>query len=135
MVITPSGESTTTLASSITAVPPVPTTPADSSAIARDAQRKKDLADLQTALEEYKTKNGSYPKATDLQQTVSSQLLMTALVPNFLTAMPIDPLPSVYWYEYTSDSTSYILRAVAENSGDQSAIKGVGYYYYQLTSK
>lgn len=130
-VITPSGQSISAVTTPLTATPPQPATPTSDAQKARDVQRKKDLTDLQTALDRYKTKQGNYPVVTPQEQTLSSSTLFNALVPVYLTAMPVDPLASTYWYEYSSDGTNYTLRAVAENPADTEAKHGTSFSYFE----
>jgi len=71
-----------------------------------------------------------------LEQTRSSATLLAALVPTYMTAMPVDPLSNTYWYEYSSlDGTSYKLRSVVEDPTNPSAKKGVTYSYFERISK
>jgi type II secretory pathway pseudopilin PulG len=131
----PSGQSTTVLLPAITATPPAPAATANAAAIARDTQRKGDLQLLQQALENYKTVKGSYPKSNGLEQVQNSSTLLNALVPTYLTALPIDPTQTTYWYEYQSDGTTYALRSVAENAADPTAKLGTAYHYYEFDNK
>ena len=134
-VVVPTGQTITVVLSSITTIPPLPVSPAPAEAIVRDTQRKKDLADLQTALEGYKSKQGSYPKANGIEQTRSSQTLLSSLVATYITSLPIDPTKDIYWYEYSSNGSTYLLRSVAENSLDATAKKGAQFSYFELTNK
>jgi hypothetical protein len=137
MPIVPSGEV-------ITAVQekrfgsPVPTQPASDLAKQRDAQRKKDLADIKNALEQYWVDNGAYPDVDDEVQIASSDVVFDALVQRYLTKMPVDPLNTTYYYSYnvkrdTSGAiTGYYLRSVLEDHFDPSALQGQQYFYYQV---
>lgn len=55
----------------------------------QDSRKKLDLANFASALEQYRSVNGSYPAAK------------TDLVPTYISALPTDPT-SGYTYEYTS---------------------------------
>jgi hypothetical protein len=134
LAITPSGEIVSELGLTIKAVPTIPINPASAEAKSRDTQRLADLTDLQKALTSYKTDNGSYIKSDGLEQTISSKTLFEALVPKYLTAMPVDPLKSTYWYEYTSDGSAYTLRSVAEDSENTKAKYGKAFYYFEATN-
>lgn len=132
--VTPTGEAIDKPGDTIAANPPVPTQPAADVAKTRDTQRKQDLATLKAALEKYKTDNGQYPTSSGLEQTISSQTLFNALVPKYLTKMPVDPLPKTYWYEYQSTGTSFTLRSVLENHSDKDAKAGGIYHYYEVAN-
>ena len=118
----------------ITTTPPVPTSPATAEAKARDVQRKQDLKDLQSALLAYKKANGTYPAVSTPEQTIASTVLLSALVGTYMTALPVDPLSTTYWYQYQSDGFSYSLRSVAENPADPLAKQGAVFTYYELTN-
>jgi hypothetical protein len=135
--IKPTGTTSTTVDVALpTLNPPIPPTEASADAKNRDTQRRHDLADLQTVLERYKTVVGTYPKvAAPFEQTRSSASLLKALVPNYLTAMPVDPINATYWYEYSSDGATYKLRSVAEDASRPEAKLGLLYHYYEVTSK
>ncbi len=79
---------------------------------ARDAQRKADIREIQTALEQYFTDNSQYPAAlSDL----------TGGTPPYLTAVPTDP-SSGAGYTYTPTGTppiTYTLSATLENQNDK----------------
>lgn len=121
--------------------PPVPTQPATTEGKQRDAQRKQDLQDIQKAIEQYKLDTGKYPVVTGETQLAGDATLFNALVPKYLTKMPIDPLNSTYYYAYnvvvdgSGAVTGYYLRAVLEDHTDQSATVGQMYHYYELTNK
>jgi hypothetical protein len=131
--IVPSGLSVSSAQPSITQVPPIPK--ATGAGTTRDIQRKKDLADLQTALESYKLKQGSYPVSAGIEQVQSSTLLFKALVPAYVTKMPIDPLKDTYWYEYSSDGSTFTLHSVAEIASDTAAQKGIAFSYFEFQNK
>ena len=81
---------------------------------ARDAQRKSDLHQIQSALELYRTDAGSYPNALP---ACGSPLTYTGST--YLQKIPCDPLntgQSVY--TYNSSGTTYSLVACLENTND-----------------
>lgn len=103
---------------------------------ARDTKRKADLAKLQTALDLYRTENGSYPiSATIAQVGDATTPVYAALVPKFLATIPSDPLAldQGYWYGYRSDTgaTAY-LTARLEETTDPSATLEDGKYIYHV---
>lgn len=132
--VQPTGEGVTQAQAAITTAPPVPTQPASTAAKSRDTQRKKDLADLQRALEMYKTRQGKYPISNTSIQTGSSSVLIQALVPTYITKIPIDPLKQVYWYEYRSDGNTFRLTSLAENTADATAKKGNTYSFFEVNN-
>ena len=135
VVIVPTGEGVTKAGSAITAVPPLPVVPATTAGIQRDTQRQADLNDLQKALEAYKTKTGAYPKVTGVVQTGASADLITAMVPTYMSKLPVDPLKDTYWYEYSSDGTAYALHAFAEDATNAQAKKGKAFAYFEVTNQ
>jgi hypothetical protein len=133
--LTPSGEVTTSVGDPILVQPPLPSSTVTTQMKSRDVQRKNDLADLKTALDRYKAKQGSYPVVKGFDQTRSSKILLDALVPTYMKALPIDSLKETYWYEYSSDGLTFRLRSVAENAQDPDAKKGASFYYFEVTNK
>ena len=84
---------------------------ASSRAKARDAKRISDIAQIQLALEQYFTKNGTYPTLD--QYTGPNQLI----VPAYLSKLPVDPSGTNYVYAQTQPVRyDYILRATLEKS-------------------
>lgn len=105
-------------------------------ATGRDAQRKTDLASIAKALESYHSAKGNYPSVTVAEKISSSSVgtLGTALVPNYLTALPLDPGDPTNYYGYESGGTTYKLSCVLEDKTDASG-KNVGsVYLYFLSS-
>ncbi len=95
---------------------------------ARDAQRKADLRQIQSALEIYRADIGSY-KTT----AVGTYYLNTSVCPGsssfvsgnntYMQSVPCDPSGSgVYnggnYYYYSNNGTTYTLAACIENTGD-----------------
>lgn len=107
----------------------------------RDAKRKADLAQIQAALELYRSDNGHYPRS-DWQLSESSDPWIQdtlnpptqSFSPEYLKSIPKDPTntggnPSSGGFEYGyyssgwcgSAGVSYILTARLENAGDPAA--------------
>lgn len=67
----------------------------------RDARRKSDVEQVRSALEMYRTDNGTYPNPGDyVYHTVSSSLGIL-VTNNYLPALPADPKEDAthnYWY-------------------------------------
>ena len=77
----------------------------------RDAVRKSDLRNIQTALRLYYNDNGGYPIAGGLPAWGTSWI-------PYMNILPADPLVGqTYVYTYT-DSDNYTLRACLENKSD-----------------
>jgi type II secretory pathway pseudopilin PulG len=114
----------------------------DARKIARDKIRQTDLKDLQVAIELFKAQNGRYPyrcltqndaanaRATtslswsgnvngDAQCNDGSTMYIQGLVPDYIAALPVDPLANTYsptsnagyLYESNSAGTAYKLLA------------------------
>jgi prepilin-type N-terminal cleavage/methylation domain-containing protein len=81
---------------------------------ARDAQRKSDLAQLQSAFEFYRADLGTYPPALP---ACGSALTGGSSV--YLSSVPCDPLNTgQYKFSYTSTGATYTLTACLENIND-----------------
>lgn len=98
---------------------------------ARDSQRKADLKRIQAALELYFADNREYPSTGDpvaWEQVSSSSFLVSALQPDYIDPVPLDPLdgdgtasdpsgnPNVHRYNYISGGSYYYLTAIMEVS-------------------
>ncbi len=80
---------------------------------ARDASRKSDLRNIQTALRLYYNDKGSYPNSLTFGTAWTDGSTTT-----YMNLLPSDPLSDQsYVYTYT-DSDNYILRACLENKSD-----------------
>jgi general secretion pathway protein G len=81
---------------------------------ARDAQRKSDLAQIQSALELYRADQGTYPPALP---ACGNSLVNGATV--YLQKVPCDPLNNgQYVYSYATTGVTYTLTACLENVKD-----------------
>jgi len=90
---------------------------------ARDARRMSDLRQMQKAVENYATANGSYPSTADAWwgfcATYGShpQTGATGFIPNvaptYIPILPVDPLPvgTDRCYLYKSDGINYMILA------------------------
>lgn len=93
---------------------------------ARDAQRKSDLRQIQSALEIYRSDNGNYPASTNntLVGNCSGSLGNAGCTTIYLKTIPADVSGSSYYnggsYYFFSDGSSgnYTLGACLENGGD-----------------
>jgi general secretion pathway protein G len=111
---------------------------------ARDAERKSDLKNIETALRIYYNDKGSYPandsgsqmKACDPGGTAScswgSQWSVDSTV--YMQTLPKDPLSPAQEYRYTmgsaaspSDTDAYILQACLENKSDSNGVAAGGW--------
>ncbi len=103
---------------------------------ANDTKRKTNLASIGTALESYKSANGSYPLAAALVKlNTTANILQTSLVPSYLSALPADPKDSEGWYYgyKSSDGKGYSLSTRLEDSSDTSGVTSNGVTLYEVT--
>jgi general secretion pathway protein G len=116
----------------------------NTSRLTRDSRRKKDLANLQAALEIYKANTGSYPDHISCASSATWPGCGSPWIPglddNYVSEMPSDPKENVtgfigngsadtYTYNYIQISpSSYRLLARLENANDAS-INGSQYGY------
>jgi prepilin-type N-terminal cleavage/methylation domain-containing protein len=87
----------------------------------RDARRLSDLREVQTGLELYYNKNGTYPNVTKWSD------LSTAITPVSGGVLPNDPTNnSTYYYSYapSSDGSSYVIGATLEGGSSNSVFTG-----------
>jgi general secretion pathway protein G len=86
---------------------------------ARDAQRKADLRQIQSALELYRSDLGSYPASLS---SCGGSLTGGSPPSTYMQKIPCDPSGSTYYnsgnYYYTSGGTSYSLGSCEENTAD-----------------
>lgn len=102
---------------------------------ARDAQRKSDLKQMQTALELYRADNGTYPTyiINNMPYSLSSGQLLPYIdssnhlniIPKYMSMIPVDPLygATCKGYIHRTDSNGYTIFANLENTNDQDATK------------
>lgn len=99
---------------------------------ARDAQRKSDVRQMQSALELYRSDTGSYP-ASDANNRLNSTACPTSssfkssdLTTTYMQTVPCDPLGSTAYhggnYYYYSTGSSYYIVSCLENSSDSQAV-------------
>ena len=86
---------------------------------ARDAQRKADLRQVQSALEFYRSDLGSYPASLS---ACGSAFTAGSPPSTYMQKLPCDPLGATYYnsgsYRYTSGGTTYTLGTCLENTAD-----------------
>lgn len=81
----------------------------------RDGQRKANLYQIQSALELYRSDNGSYPLTASMA-TCGNDISVNGTI--YMQKVPCDPLGGTA-YQYTSaDGSSYTLFACLENQED-----------------
>ena len=81
---------------------------------ARDAQRKSDAHQIQSALELYRADQGAYP--TSLYNSTCGSSLKSGSS-TYMQSLPCDPSTGLV-YNYVSDGTTYTLFACLENGTD-----------------
>lgn len=119
----------------------------------RDAQRKSDLRQVQSALELYRADQNTYP-ASNTNNAVgncnsSASIGSEACDTIYMKTVPSDPIGSTYYnsgnYFYSSDGSTYTLASCIENKSDKdSNVKNTAPeestsecssgYYYVLTN-
>ncbi len=90
---------------------------------ARDAVRKSDIKNIQTALRLYYNDKGSYPATV----TFGSEWKIGTTT--YMNKVPQDPLSPDQIYKYTIDPVDtdlYTLSACLENSSDKQGVAAVG---------
>ncbi len=87
---------------------------------ARDAQRKSDLRQIQSALEIYRADNGNYPTTTSDFPTATCgtgvHFIKNGTSTTYMQTIPCDPLGAPYVFSFTS--TTYSITACLENTSD-----------------
>ncbi len=98
----------------------------ESEILERDVKRRADLSDLRQALIKYRADFGSYPVAEIVVLTnQASSSLSKALVPKYLSILPLDPLDPVFWYGYQSRlGLDFQLTSILEDEKAPDAIAG-----------
>lgn len=99
-----------------------------------DAIRKADLANIKTALDNYKTANGSYPVSLTVTKTDAADTPLNVLVPDYLSKLPLDPNTPTYYYGYKSDGNTFELTCVLDDSTDSQGAQAGSFYIYKLTN-
>jgi len=91
---------------------------------ARDAQRKSDIKNIETALRLYYNDNGSYPNANALPWGGA----WTSGNTTYMEMLPKDPLSPTQDYHYAlgASTDNYTLYACLENSSDTNGIPSGG---------
>lgn len=84
----------------------------------KDAHRKSDLRQIQSALELYRSDQGSYPATVSNCTCSGSACLMSpdCSTSIYLQKVPVDPNGGSY--TYTSNGTTYTVIACLENAND-----------------
>ncbi len=93
---------------------------------ARDAQRKSDVRQIQSALELYRSDTGTYPPEGGTNRLNSAACptpsSFTYSGSTYMQKIPCDPLGNTYYhvgsYYYDTTGTTYTLAACLENSAD-----------------
>lgn len=95
---------------------------------ARDADRKQDMAKIQSALESYYQENGNYP--------ATLTVLVEGATPYLKPPLPTDPKTKVQYTYSTSGNpaSSYVLQVHLENSKDKDIKKGTADTYEILSA-
>ncbi len=93
----------------------------------RDAQRKSDIKQLQSALELYRADNDSYPPTSTFQPYTCASAFTNNGV-TYMNKLPCDPNSTssnvINYYYYQLSSTSYVIASCLENTSDKDGISG-----------
>lgn len=96
-----------------------------------DSTRQNDLVNIQKALEQYYLSNNQkYPMSVSLCRTQdTSCILSSALVPTYLSAVPVDPATNNYYGYESQNGSSYALSAIFDTTpaGVESTQTSKGY--------
>ncbi len=86
----------------------------------RDAERKSDIKQIQTALELFRSDYGCYPSGTcpGLAALPTCGNMFSQGSTTYMQKIPCDPLSLGTSYNYSSDATTYCIRSCIENSAD-----------------
>lgn len=88
---------------------------------ARDAQRKSDLRNIQTALRLYYNDNAGFPPASEITAAWGLQWAKNGVV--YMNTLPKDPLSPTQDYTYTRpDTENYTLKSCLENKSDDKGV-------------
>lgn len=92
---------------------------------ARDAQRKSDIKQLQSAMELYRADNDSYPSSATFQTWTCGNPVMSGGGITYMAKMPCDPANNhLYYYYSLGSTTTYDIASCLENTGDKDAVLG-----------
>lgn len=91
---------------------------------ARDAQRKSDVRQIQSALEFYRSDKGTYPLTAEIGAcgTALDDPINSSVI--YMSKIPCDPGNNTYnggRYYYSSAGSTYILGACLENTADRTS--------------
>jgi general secretion pathway protein G len=88
---------------------------------ARDAQRKSDLRNIQTALRLYYNDNNAYAPAAEISAAWGTTWSKNGVT--YMNVLPKDPLSPTQDYVYTYvDTDNYTLMACLENKSDSKCV-------------
>jgi general secretion pathway protein G len=96
---------------------------------ARDAQRKTDVRQVQSALEMYRADEGLYP--TTITNCASTSLKSSDCSTVYMQDVPIDPMGSSYYnsgnycLDAQDDGSSYFLVTCLENKNDAQGVSTI----------
>ncbi len=94
----------------------------------RDAQRKSDIKQIQSALELYRSDNDSYPDNATFQALTCGQSFSSASGVKYMNKLPCDPSGTVSspvpYYYYQVSSTSYVVASCLESTNDKDGVSG-----------
>lgn len=89
----------------------------------RDAQRKSNIKQMQSALELYRADNDSYPPSATFQALVCGQTFTSPSgTVTYMNALPCDPTTGGTYYYFRTSPTTYVIASCLENTSDKDAV-------------
>lgn len=95
----------------------------------RDAQRKSDIKQIQSALELYRSDNDAYPDTATIQGQPCNQTFSSGTV-TYMKRFPCDPNSTstapinYYYWKDPNSATSYVIASCLETTSDKDATQG-----------
>lgn len=85
----------------------------------RDAQRKSNIKQIQSALELYRADNDQYPAASTFSTCGGA---FSSAGTTYMSQIPCDPSSGGVYYYYLSSPTAYVVASCMENTNDRDAV-------------
>lgn len=85
----------------------------------RDAQRKGDIKQMQSALELYRADNDTYPTTSPFATCGAS--FTSGGTTTYMQKVPCDPSSGGAYYYYFNNASSYVIASCLENASDRDA--------------
>ncbi|KKQ18276.1 MAG: hypothetical protein US31_C0006G0007 [Berkelbacteria bacterium GW2011_GWA1_36_9] len=134
----PTASTSPKISPAISSVLPTASPEASSSSVTttnvNDETRKKDLANIKSALKKYYAVKAEYPASDSVIKTSdANSVLAQAIVPTYLQSLPNDPLAPNFYYGYKSDGQTFEITTVLEDKSDSSGTMTGNLNIYKVT--